>query len=965
MVILMLNVDVQKVCTQRPLQFQENGAFVYDRSSLRGQDDWLATDLGSFINNGNGGRIITLKEGVMTDSIRLPRRVEDRPVLRRGQFLVLTTYWKHAKYTDFNRHTTIIQRHDGSSINYALAQFFFTGEPHKVSPKKNRSNKPFYPTTSSTKHFIKENAYRPIGPGTVFDRAFEQAGGVIDLEAISDAPRNVQQVKNARQRVRLKKQTDEFQDLLSFSAENDGVRGLQWTPTPRVVFVNQGQMEEIITNCCGPNATGVFSIDTTYNVGNFYVTATSYQNRKFIHKRTGKAANLPGPAMFHVKQDASQFQYFANTLLEAKYEFEQVRYIGGDRSQSQQGFLRPLKGAKFVPCKKHIEDDMTRKMSALGMDVAEQQTVLKDIFGSVQDQEKGLVDSLNSAEFDEKVEVLKAVWNPQFRHYFVTYVADDVKEGMSPQIRRTIGLKDDFYYNNALECQNFRYKQKIQEMKKENLPGVKVSQCSWLEAIQTYQAMLHETRNNLQRAIIGRGPFQLAPDFAHLECEERWMVMTPEERRKHLAKLDPFVALDKSCASDVILPIPSAVLPSRSDDDGRFEYQDVYAEQHKSSSVTQVTSDAKLPMPCAMSPTNIDDDGQFNWQDFHAEVQRSSNITQHTGDAILPMPCAVFPTKSYDDGQLEKLGVHAEVQRSSSNANCVTRPFVVSATETTSGSSMDTISEHPEPSSLGSIGQFEDSGLPDYLKGSWGNAQKIIDRNGVGGFPGSESKRVVVSLSQGDTCHIVTISRSRTLQCDGKCPKYNLHKLCAHTLAVAFQVGLLYDVCKSYKHSISGIVKSVIPREVGKKENEKAGRKRKSQEQYRDVSGFTNRTEVDVHDALLTEGYEVVFIQETSALGCYGCKGKVRQKPSDPVPGDPYDIFLRRKEHRVFRKKGSKSTALSITKRPEYVYYHPVRSCLPGKVVAGVRGIWAEDATKSKLTKKHKELILREFNFYL
>ena len=171
--------------------------------------------------------------------------------------------------------TTVVHKHDGLVVNYALVQYYFSGEPHKVSPKKNRSNKPFHPTTPSTFQFIKENVHRPLGPGTVFDRAFEEAGGVIDVEAISDVPRNLQQVKNARQRLRMKKQNDEFQDLLSCSAENDDVKGLQWTPTPRVVFVNKGQMDEIVTNCCGPNATGVFSIDTTYNVGNFYITATS------------------------------------------------------------------------------------------------------------------------------------------------------------------------------------------------------------------------------------------------------------------------------------------------------------------------------------------------------------------------------------------------------------------------------------------------------------------------------------------------------------------------------------------------------------------------------------------------------------------------------------------------------------------------------------------------------------------
>ena len=324
--------------------------FVFDRTSLKGKGDGLCTDLGSFVNKGQSGRIMTVEEGTITNSVRLPRRVQDQLPLEMGQYVVMTTYRKHAKYADFCRMTTVIHNHHGSVVNYALAQYYFTGEPHKVSPKKNRWNKPFHPTTPSTFQFIKENARCPLGPGTVFDHAFEEAGGVINVEAISDVPRNLQQVKNARQRLRMKKQNDEFQDLLSCSAKNDDVKGLQWTPTPRVVFVNKGQMEEIVTNCCGPNATGVFSIDTTYNVGNFYVTATSYQNRMFIHNQTGRVANLPGPAMFHVKQDASQFLYFANTLLETKYEFEQVRYVGGDRSQSQKAFLKPLKGAKFLPC---------------------------------------------------------------------------------------------------------------------------------------------------------------------------------------------------------------------------------------------------------------------------------------------------------------------------------------------------------------------------------------------------------------------------------------------------------------------------------------------------------------------------------------------------------------------------------------------------------------------------------------
>ena len=140
------------------------------RTSLKGKGDWLCTDLGSFLNKGQSGRIMTVEKGTISNSVRLPRRVQDWLTLEMGQYVVMTTYWKHAKYTDFCRMTTVIHNHDISVANYALAQYYSTGEHHKVSPiKKNRCNKPFHPTMPSTFQFIKENARRLLGPGTVFD----------------------------------------------------------------------------------------------------------------------------------------------------------------------------------------------------------------------------------------------------------------------------------------------------------------------------------------------------------------------------------------------------------------------------------------------------------------------------------------------------------------------------------------------------------------------------------------------------------------------------------------------------------------------------------------------------------------------------------------------------------------------------------------------------------------------------
>ena len=48
------------------------------------------------------------------------------------------------------------------------------------------------------------------------------------------------------------------------------IKGLQWTPSPRVMYVEEWQMAEIVKNCCKPDSASVLSIDTTFNVEQFY-----------------------------------------------------------------------------------------------------------------------------------------------------------------------------------------------------------------------------------------------------------------------------------------------------------------------------------------------------------------------------------------------------------------------------------------------------------------------------------------------------------------------------------------------------------------------------------------------------------------------------------------------------------------------------------------------------------------------
>ena len=93
--VLVTNVDSRRICTTQPLRVQENAAFVIQRSPVKGKGGWLVTDLSSLSNLGHSGKV--LQDGDILASRLWPRRVEYRFESNKDEYLVLSTFWKHAK----------------------------------------------------------------------------------------------------------------------------------------------------------------------------------------------------------------------------------------------------------------------------------------------------------------------------------------------------------------------------------------------------------------------------------------------------------------------------------------------------------------------------------------------------------------------------------------------------------------------------------------------------------------------------------------------------------------------------------------------------------------------------------------------------------------------------------------------------------------------------------------------------
>ncbi|CAB4002048.1 Hypothetical predicted protein, partial [Paramuricea clavata] len=477
----------------------------------------------------------------------VPRKKDNRPQLNEDELLMTTVYWRHSnqKYSDFRRATTTLKNHQGQDIDLGLVEFYFLNEEHPVSPHKHKcTGKPFNPTSTSTKQTIKEAVKGKQGPSTIFSDIVNGVGGSLNCESVSDIPRNIDQVKQARAKLNFKPKHAEFVSLLDLAQSSIYIRNLQWTPVPRVVFSYDEVLEEIVNNCCKVNSSCVLSIDTTYGIGNKFVTTTTYPHAMLIDCVTGKHANLPGPAMFHVSEKKEDFVYFGQTLVQQNESIENVRFIGSDRSSALKGFMQPLKGAVLVPCTKHVKDNIERQFKTLGVNEKDKKSILFDIFGNTTLSRKGLIDSESVDDFDAKLEVLSTKWvrldkGVDFLNYFQVNISDDMKVGMLPSVRREIGLNDNFFYSNAEECSHFKYKCKIREHKALTATGYgRNVNVSWLEAINVYKSMVDQVRENIRLAVLGIGPYSFAPEAQHLVVTQKeWSKLSPEDRRKHYAKI--------------------------------------------------------------------------------------------------------------------------------------------------------------------------------------------------------------------------------------------------------------------------------------------------------------------------------------------------------------------------------------------------------------------------------------------
>ena len=366
--------------------------------------------------------------------------------------------------------------------------------PVIVGHGNSKTGQPFYPTLPSTmKQIVRESQSK--GPKETVAMVSATVGGVIGADCPGSLPRDERQVINARQTLKKVKRAvlptdsdDELFILMQQAKLGDStgffIRELKAAPEPALILARDYQLHDIVRFCTNQGIFSVLTVDPTFCLGDFDVTPVSYRHLLLQSRRTERPPVFLGPLMVHYRKTFSTYLFFSSSLVGLRPELRGIQAFGTDGEEGlAKAFSHTFSFALHLICFIHMKRNIKHDLSDRGLDATSQAMILEDIFGrqvgSV--RQEGLVDCTSIAEFREKLEACKPVWdsiegnNPGcctgFHEWFVKYKSELVENCMLKSIREEahLGSPPDEFCTNACESINAVIKAKVL-YKKNDLP---------------------------------------------------------------------------------------------------------------------------------------------------------------------------------------------------------------------------------------------------------------------------------------------------------------------------------------------------------------------------------------------------------------------------------------------------------------------------------------------------------------
>ena len=156
------------------------------------------------------------------------------------------------------------------------------------------------------------------------------------------------------------------------------------------------QLNDLKRFCCNPIEFRPFTVDLTFDIGQFNVTPITYQHLVLENKRDGKHPSLIGPVLLHERKTEETYSTFSATQRTLEPGLRELLALGTDDQQALiSGFRNNFDRAINLLYQLHLRKNVEKKLQELQFPKTSQNEIVANIFGRKRGDilESGLTDA--------------------------------------------------------------------------------------------------------------------------------------------------------------------------------------------------------------------------------------------------------------------------------------------------------------------------------------------------------------------------------------------------------------------------------------------------------------------------------------------------------------------------------------------------------------------------------------------
>jgi len=340
--ILLSEHNTEQICEKQPMNCQINAAFLIDITKIQIKN-LPFDDNGSYSASGSHTWTYKLVE---TEDTQIKLISKKRQALTNPgeRYIYLRRIYRTSKGSqDFKQIVSYLEdEHSNILNNLALLQYNFKGPEHNFEIKAHGNSKdpstPFLPTNKTTKEVIREAATKMKPKKAILSLTKSQ--DLLNATSSAEMTRDRKQAYNMKYTASDKKESmlkkDELYAVILQAAneqdqgEETFIHSITSWPEPMCILGLKYQFHDITRFCCNPSLSYHLTADTTFNLGNFYVTPLSYRNLNLESKRTGKSPLFLGPILVHITRSYCAYSHLLAKLKELEPAVDDLRAIMTD-----------------------------------------------------------------------------------------------------------------------------------------------------------------------------------------------------------------------------------------------------------------------------------------------------------------------------------------------------------------------------------------------------------------------------------------------------------------------------------------------------------------------------------------------------------------------------------------------------------------------------------------------------------